>query len=204
MNSVYQATLDIRMLLEPIVGEIDVKTYFSYYGLMKNKVMFALYKEGRFYLRKSKKYEKTLLKCCPTTLKDSVVNIKAKSFHYIPNHILKNILAYEDWVLSVIAELSEKEVEAQPIRRLPNMNFHLELMLNRIGVHTIHQLMELGASHSFIYLVQEGTEVNKSLLFKLAGAIQHKLSGCLTEKEKELLISETNALLNEIGSRKRL
>lgn len=204
MNSVYQATLDIRMLLEPIVGEINVKTYFSYYGLMKNKVMFALYKEGRFYLRKSKKYEKTLLKYCPITLKDSVVKIQAKSFHYIPPHILKNILAYEDWVLSVIAELSKKEEKDKPIRRLPNMNFHLELMLNRIGIYISHQLMNLGASRSFIYLVQEGTEVNKALLFKLAGAIQHKLFGYLTEKEKALLITETNALLNEIGSRKRL
>ncbi|MDO9698930.1 hypothetical protein [Glaesserella parasuis] len=44
MKYIDAKTQHIRNLLYPIIGETKAKTYFSYYGIMKDKAMFALYK----------------------------------------------------------------------------------------------------------------------------------------------------------------
>lgn len=205
MSTTYKETLEIRILLEPIIGEIRIKTYFSYYGLIKNNIMFALYKDGNFYLRKSKKYESILIKLCPNTLQDTIYKIQAKNFHFIPSYILRDIHYYKDWILSIFDEIQEEKriVHIKPIRRLPNMNLNIERMLNKNGIHNVTQLLEMGAVKVFIHLIMQGVDVNKHLLFKLDGAIKHKISGNLTHIEKESLIIEVNSRLNKIGSRKR-
>lgn len=51
MSSIYKKTRLIREIFADIIGETRVKTFFSYYAIFKNDLLFGLYKNDKFYLR---------------------------------------------------------------------------------------------------------------------------------------------------------
>lgn len=54
MKSVNELKAPLSAIFTPLIGEFRIKTYFSYYGIFKDKIMLALYKDEQLYLRIAK------------------------------------------------------------------------------------------------------------------------------------------------------
>ncbi len=202
MNKIDKKTKEIRELLEPIIGKLEIKTYFSYYGLFKDNLMFGLYKDRKLYLKISKEFiqnppyssifnEKTVLMC---------------DFYFVSIKQRNKFLKDADWLLSLIQSLKterEKTTEEKLIRHLPNMNINLERLLQRNGINTVHELHKLGEVDVFVKLIKKGIDVTEPLLFKLHGALNNQLVYTLNNKQKEHLLAEADNALYDAGLRKR-
>lgn len=206
MNKIDIETKEIRKLLTPKMGKIEVKYYFSYYSLFKNEMMFSLFKEGRFYIRASKNHEEEM-KHSPYTrlLVDESLRIHDCHFYQISNQIINQPEQYMVWIWGVLDELQkEKELLAQrKIRNLPNMNINLERLLQRNGINTIADLSKLGEVETFVALIGKGEDINDLLLFKLYGALHNQLVYTLDAKQKRHLLQEADLALYKAGLRKR-
>lgn len=202
MTKIQLKTKEIYDMLLPIIGEIRSKTYFSYYGLFKNDVMFALYKEDHLYLKVAPEDIDVALALGATQLQEQRIN---SSFHYYD--IPYNQLAEER-----LKQLIEKSIEAiklnkfvsyyaqkGKIRNLPNMNFYYECMLRRINILTPEDLYQKGAIQTFVELVKNNEQVNHISLYRLYGAINHQFFHTIPNKVCIALVMEANEALEKVG-----
>ena len=67
MKSVNELKAPLSAIFTPLIGEFRIKTYFSYYGIFKDKIMLALYKDEQLYLRIAKT-DLEEIKLVPNTL----------------------------------------------------------------------------------------------------------------------------------------
>ncbi|MGY4674416.1 TfoX/Sxy family DNA transformation protein [Ursidibacter arcticus] len=207
MNHIDKQTQDIRNLLLPIVGETKAKTYFSYYGIFRDDLMFGLYKEGRFYLKLAEKDVLNALNLGVQSLIDPKIS-KTNMFYLLPDPILTNLVAYTHWFTASLAEIQMTKVSfytqrRKKIRSLPNLNLNLERTLKKVNINSVEDLIEKGEVKVFIELIKIGIDVDHSLLFKLYGAINHQFIYTLSEKTKRDLLTETDEALYAAGLRKR-
>ncbi|MBR0573598.1 TfoX/Sxy family DNA transformation protein [Pasteurella atlantica] len=202
MNKIDNKTKEIRELLAPIVEGLVIKTYFSYYGLFKDNLMFGLYKDNKLYLKISKEFirdehystffnENSVLMC---------------DFYFVAENQWDKFFKDADWLLSLIQSLKterEKVTAKRLIRHLPNMNINLERLLQRNGIKTVGELHHLGEVDVFVKLIEKGFDVTEPLLFKLHGALNNQLVYTLNNKQKEYLLEEADTALYNAGLRKR-
>ncbi|MDG6881619.1 Regulator of competence-specific genes [Phocoenobacter uteri] len=200
MNKVSANTAEIRNVLEPLVGLIAIKTYFSYYGLFVDNIMFGLYKDGQFYLKITEdlieKYNISFTKGNPILVRDFHFFDKDRFYQFSQNNFLSDL----------ITDLKQKQATnkiEKSIRHLPNMNINLERLLQRHGINTIDDLYNLGEIQVFVKLIEQGVDVAEVFLFKLHGALHNKLVYILKDEQKQSLLRETDAALYDAGLRKR-
>lgn len=207
MNKIQAETKLIRSVLSNVVGETRAKTYFSYYGIFKEDLMFGLYKEGKFYFKAALRDVEEITKYCDVIQLIDPIIVQSKRYYYLPEHVLNNIRQYRYWFNNALEEIKRNKhtsyyTKRQQIRFLPNMSFSFERMLRKIDVRTIEQLMDKGEIATFVELVKIGIEANESILFKLYGAINHQLVYTLTQKIKVSLLLEADEALYEAGLRR--
>lgn len=209
MGVMLRETRVIRELLFPITGEVTVKTFFSYYGIFKGDLMFALYKHGCFYLRITQKaHQHTSWIKELERLEDPRMGIHYKYFYLIPDHILPNVSLYSHLIVETLEEISEKKQKSSSrrktlIRTLPNLNISIERLLKRLGICSVKELFETGEINVFVELIKRGIDVDKTLLFKLYGAIHHQYIYLMTPSQKLALLKEADEALYAAGLRKR-
>ncbi|AUI66782.1 MULTISPECIES: TfoX/Sxy family protein [Glaesserella] len=202
-------TQHVRDQLYPIIGHTTAKTYFSYYGIMKDEIMFALYKNGHFYLHIPKEYLHELNQYPQITrLRDERYGINSKTFYLLPEEMMTNLFSYSHWFKQSIKSISHTRQlnysrKKQYIRSLPNMNIQLERTLKKLGITSPSELMAQGEIAIFVNLVKIGIDVDQMMLFRLHGAIRHQYIYTLSEQEKIALLQETNSALYAAGLRKR-
>lgn len=208
MNHINQQTHAIRQLLASVVGETKAKTYFSYYGIFKDDLMFGLYKAGRFYLKLAEKDVAQALSLSGVVCLDDQKISKAQMFYLLPDKILQNLTAYTSWFTASLADIQAQkqgmcEQRKKQIRALPNLNVNVERALKRINIHSVEELIDKGEIDTFVELIKIGIDVEPSLLFKLHGAINHQFIYTLSEQTKLNLLADTNQALYQAGLRKR-
>lgn len=207
--SILQATQPIRDILFQVIGETRAKTFFSYYGLFKNDLMFGLYKNNQFYLRISQ----NALQHSPwvaelVRLNDPNMGVHYKYFYCIPEPLLSQPTHYAHLIQETLQEMSTIKKESylsrrKLIRSLPNLNIHIERLLRRLDIHSIDDLCAVGEIQVFVEMIKRGIEADKQLLFKLYGAIHHQYIYTMTTKQKLELMTEANQALYEAGLRRR-
>lgn len=207
--SILQATQPIRDILFQVIGETRAKTFFSYYGLFKNDLMFGLYKNNQFYLRISQ----NALQHSPwvaelVRLNDPNMGVHYKYFYCIPEPLLSQPTHYAHLIQETLQEMSTIKQESylsrrKLIRSLPNLNIHIERLLRRLDIHSIDDLCAVGEIQVFVEMIKRGIEADKQLLFKLYGAIHHQYIYTMTTKQKLELMTEANQALYEAGLRRR-
>ncbi|KMK50637.1 hypothetical protein RO21_10725 [[Actinobacillus] muris] len=208
MTSADQEAQKFKQLLSTILGEINIKSYFSYYGFRKHKLLFALYKDGNFYLHIPDEIIDQLLPYDGVVqLEDKKSGIHSQNYYQLPHTLIENNALFSYWVNSCFTVLQKKHniITKKPrlIRYMPNMNAHTEKTLKKLNIHSVDDLIAKGEINTFIALLEKGFDVDESMLFKLHCAIQHKLIYTLTPKEKIALLTEANKALYEAGLRKR-
>lgn len=207
--SILQATQPIRDILFQVIGETRAKTFFSYYGLFKNDLMFGLYKNNQFYLRISQ----NALQHSPwvaelVRLNGPNMGVHYKYFYCIPEPLLSQPTHYAHLIQETLQEMSTIKKESylsrrKLIRSLPNLNIHIERLLRRLDIHSIDDLCAVGEIQVFVEMIKRGIEADKQLLFKLYGAIHHQYIYTMTTKQKLELMTEANQALYEAGLRRR-
>lgn len=209
MQTVNEIKQEISPLLEPIIGEFRIKTYFSYYAIFKNSLMFALYQNRTIYLRISKNHIEEIAKHPEThNLSDTKIGLQSLKFYSIPSSILLDTTKFSTLILSTIDDLSSEKQNknkkrSTQVRTLPNMNLKLERMLKKVGIHSIQDFIETGYLSTFIKLIMQGFDVTDELLFKLNGALRHQYIYTFTEQQKIDLLQEADNALYKSGLRKR-
>lgn len=204
----YLKTQHIRAFIEPIVGETTVKTYFSYYGIFKDGLMFGLFRDDHFYLRTSSANLGEIQSLNTCHLEDKHIGIQAKNFYLIPLNQLSNRPLITSWISSTLNEMTEQIKQTEKLRKkliryLPNMDINIERRLRKLGIKSVDELVEKGEMNIFIELIKIGIEANDNLLFRLHGAINHKYAQTLTPSEKNTILQEANSALYNAGLRKR-
>lgn len=208
MNSTEQNTQHIKDMLRPILGEITIINYFSYYGILKDELMFALYKSQKFYLKLDPKDIPSALTHQGVEYLSSTQINSLHKYYVIPDEILDNISEYTHWFKNSL-EYTRTHKQAsyynrkERIRSLPNMNYQLERKLRKIHIYSIEQLFQKGEIATFVELIKIGEDVNHITLFRLYGAIHHKLIYTLSPEIQKGLLLEADEALYEAGFRKR-
>ncbi len=209
MQPVHTIEKTINDLFEPIIGKVRIKTYFSYYGLFKDNLMFALFKNEQLYLRKTSNLSDTIEKADGVTLlNDKNVGISANSFYFLPNNIVKEHPSFPHWIKLTIEQLKAAKSQQEDkyknqIRSMRNMNVKFERILKKIEINSIAEFKEYGYLNTFVRLIQAGSDGSDLLLYKLHGAICGRSIYSLTDEEKYNLKIEANNALREAGLRQR-
>ncbi|OOH88114.1 hypothetical protein BMT54_08880 [Pasteurellaceae bacterium 15-036681] len=208
MPTIRQLTAELYQKLHPLVGDVRVKTYFSYVGIFKNEVMFGLYKEKKFYLYIAEPIL-PILEHYPEVylLEDSQSGIHSRRYHYIPDNLLDSESIAHQWIIQAIEELTQikQKLHSKPraIRTLPNMNHRIEKLLRKLGINTVEELNQKGEIAIYIEMIKNGISIDNSMLFKLYGAINHQHLCIMSEKEKHNLVCEAELALYKAGLPKR-
>lgn len=208
MSHIKNETQQIRETLLPIIGETFAKTYFSYYGIFKDNLMFALYKNGEFYLKLS---PEDVLEATSINGIECLIDLKlsqTKHYYFIPNHILTQLERYQHWLKNSLANAKNNKYQPyykkkNQIRALPNMNINFERMLKKINIFTVEEFFSAGEINIFVEFIKIGIEANEETLFKLYGAINHQLIYTLSPKTKRELLQMANDALYKAGLRRR-
>lgn len=208
MKILYKQTESIRSILARVIGETQVDNYFSYCGISKDGLMFSLYKDGKFYLRVSKRTVDEIKAVGGTPMMDNKIINMAKYFYLIPNHIVERLDEYPKWIFEGInAAKANKDLfkvdREKYIRYLINMNFAIERLLKRIGVCTVPQFMEKGAFSMCVDLFKYGVDVSDVLLLKLYGACHRRYFQTFSREEMLSIIAQANEVLQAEGLRQR-
>lgn len=208
MATLKQQTEYIRRILSSITGEVTAEGYFSYCGIYKNKLMFALYKNGNFYIRVSENSEEEVKSLGGIKLIDDNISSTAKYFYLLPDNMVEKLPDYAHWVSEAIeaariCKIAFTVDRENYIRYLVNMNVNIERMLKRIHIFTVPQFMERGAFYMCADLIKYGIEVRELLLFKLYGATQYRHIETFTDEEKRYILQKANQLFQELGLRQR-
>ncbi len=207
MTYIEKQTQFIRDSLFPFIGETTAKTYFSYYGIFKDGLMFGLYKAGNFYLKIASHHTTEVENHNLYPLIDKKIS-STKMYYHLPPNILNNLGNYAHWILESIAEIRTIKHEIystkkQFIRSLPNMSLSLERILKKVDVYTIEDLIQRGEVNIFVDLIKIGIEVDSTFLFKLYGAIHRQFIYTLSSTQKTTLLQDANNALYTAGLRKR-
>lgn len=209
MQPVHTIEKTIDSLFEPIIGKVRIKTYFSYYGLFKDNLMFALFKDEQLYLRKTPNLSNIVEEAEGVTLLDDKnVGISANSFYFLPNNIVNEHPSFPSWITLTIEQLRvDKEQQENKyknqIRSMQNMNVKFERILKKIEINSVEEFKEYGYLNTFVRLIQAGSDGSDLLLYKLHGAICDRSIYSLTDEEKYNLKIEANNALREAGLRQR-
>lgn len=208
MNDTEKTTQHIRELLRPIVGETTAINYFSYCGILKDDLMFALYKNQKFYLKLN-----------PIDIPDAVKHpgveylissyiTASYKYYLLPDYLLNQLANYASWFQNSLKYIQKNKQTSyynrkSQIRSLPNMNYQLERKLRKINVFSIEELIEKGEINAFVELIKAGEDVNHITLFKLYGAIHHQLIYTLSSDVQQHLLAEADDALYASGFRRR-
>lgn len=209
MCTIYQKTKFVREHLEVIIGETKVKSFFSYYAIFKNGLLFGLCKNDKFYLRlpdqipDHQKLFHNLEK-----LQDKRFGIHYQNFYHIPSSILSQPTLYEPLIRQTLQEIADNKTKAlltrkKQLRSLPNLNINIERILKRLGINSIKEFLEKGAFAIYVELIKAGIDADQTLLFRLYGACQQQYIYTMSSAQKMIILKDANQALYDAGLRKR-
>lgn len=208
MTKTQQETQYIRDLLYPIIGKTTTTTYFSYYGIFKDQLMFGLCKEQQFYLKLNPQDVSTVLSY-PGVQRLMDENIpSANKYYLIPISLLNQLHNHKSWLNNSLDYIEANKRDSyytkkSQIRSLPNMTYQLERKLRKINIYSVEQLIQVGEINAFVALIKIGEDISHITLFKLHGAIHHQLVYTIPANVQKRLLYEADNALYAAGLRKR-
>lgn len=209
MCTIYEKTQEIREQLKPIIGITQAKTFFSYYAIFKNNLLFGLYKDKKFYLRMPEciSIDDEFLQSLER-LEDNRFGIHCKNFYHIPSSHLSDYSRLSSLIQQTLKEISHKKMRAtikrkKLIRSLPNLNISIERTLKKLGIHSINEFIERGVFTIYVELIKMGIEADHNLLFKLYGAAHRQYIYTMSPALKKLILQDANQALYDAGLRRR-
>lgn len=158
-----------------ILGKIRSRALFGGYSLAVDDAVFAMVAEGELYLRMCEQNATYQAQHSPPllTLRKRGMPLQLKYFH-VDAALWANAPALLQLGLSSLEDARlEKSLQRKPsrLKDLPNLSFHMELLLHEAGVMDVQALRQIGAQSAWLLLRQIRKQIGINVLFSLEGAI---------------------------------
>ncbi|WP_159564445.1 TfoX/Sxy family DNA transformation protein [Budvicia diplopodorum] len=176
------------------LGTLTSRSMFGGYGICKNKVMFGLVSDNKFYLRANRNLEQVFIThgMAQFIYSKRGIPVLLRYFHvheslWKEKAVLDALVNYS--LSAAVNDLEEKtKQDAARLKDLPNLNISVERLLRRVGIVSVDDLISLGAINSYIRIRTIKKDVSPDLLFSLAGAIEGCHSAALPEAIRDELL----------------
>ncbi|BBV66760.1 TfoX/Sxy family DNA transformation protein [Kluyvera ascorbata] len=173
-----------------LLGKIKSRALFGGYSLAVNDAVFAMVSEGELYLRMCEESATYQAQHSPPllTLRKRGCSQQLKYFH------VGERLWSDEPVLLQLGKFSledalreKKQQKSLRIKDLPNLSFHMELLLSEAGIKDAQMLQHLGAEMAWIRLRKIRKQLSINVLYSLEGAIMGVHSAALPAQRRQEL-----------------
>ena len=196
---------------EPLIGCIKTKRVFSALGIFQNDQMFAIYFEGKIYLRATDKLAEKLEKLGSMRFRE-VVKKRTPGlalYHYyeLPPQIsndkvmLKEVLTISSLQAQEYRD-SIEESKTNRIKELINLNAKHERLLAKIGIYTVDDFRRVGAFDAYVMLKKIGIDCSLVLFLLFYAALMNVNIHRLNDDIKRICLTELSEHLYENGFRR--
>lgn len=183
------------------LGTVTSRALFGGYSLAVDNTVFAMVAEGELYLRVCEESASYLAKHPPLLLRlhKRGGTLQLNYFH------VDDLLWKDKPVLLKLGALSlegarrEKSREKWPqrLKDLPNISFHMELLLHDVGIKDSQTLRAIGAKVAWFRLYQLRKQISVSVLFSLEGAIRGVHAAALPAQRRQELREWAESIVKE-------
>ncbi|WP_052284068.1 TfoX/Sxy family DNA transformation protein [Kluyvera genomosp. 1] len=176
-----------------ILGKIRSRALFGGYSLAVDNTVFAMVAEGELYLRMCEENATYLAQHAPPllTLRKRGMPLQLKYFRVDAALWLDQPVLLQLGLSSLEDARREKSQQrmSQRLKDLPNLSFHMELLLNEAGVTDSWALRQIGAEAAWLRLRRIRKQISINVLYSLEGAIRGVHAAALPAQRRQELQS---------------
>ncbi|NCB60827.1 MAG: TfoX/Sxy family DNA transformation protein [Gammaproteobacteria bacterium] len=174
-----------------LLGKIKSRALFGGYSLAVNNAVFAMVSEGELYLRMCEESAPYQAKHSPPllTLRKRGCSQQLKYFH------VDNMLWSDQPTLLQLGQFSLADAQREKnqqgplrIKDLPNLSFHMELLLSEAGIKDVRMLQQIGAEKAWLALRRIRKQLSINVLYSLEGAIAGVHAAALPAQRRQELL----------------
>lgn len=174
-----------------VLGKIRSRALFGGYSLAVDNTVFAMVAEGELYLRMCEENATYLAHRSPPLLmlRKRGMPLQLKYFHVDADLWSDQPVLLRLGLSSLEDSRREKSLQRTPLRLkdLPNLSFHMELLLHEAGVADAWSLRQIGAESAWLLLRKIRKQISINVLYSLEGAITGVHAAALpTQRRQEL------------------
>lgn len=187
-----------------LLGKIKSRALFGGYSLAVNDAVFAMVSEGELYLRMCEESATYQAQHSPPllTLRKRGCSQQLKYFHVGERLWSDESVLLQLGKSSLEDALREKQQQKSlRIKDLPNLSFHMELLLSEAGIKDAQMLQQQGAEMAWIKLRKIRKQLSINVLFSLEGAIMGVHAAALPAQRRQELQEWALAHLKTEGVR---
>lgn len=175
MKNISYKRIDDTLECLSSLGQIKSRALFGGYSLAVEGTVFAMVADGELYLRACEQSATWRVKH-PTPLLTLVKRGRPILLNY---YHVDDSLWYDKQALLQLSSHSLQEARREKqhrcvkhkLRDLPNITFHLEILLMDVGIMNEEHLRTLGAEASWLRIREQKKHLSVNVLFTLEGAI---------------------------------
>ncbi|KNC88471.1 TfoX/Sxy family DNA transformation protein [Trabulsiella odontotermitis] len=196
-NDSYKRIYQSQEYLSPL-GTIEYRALFGGYSLAIEETVFAMVAEGELYLRVCEQSAPYRVNH-PTPL----LTLRKRGRPVLLNYYHVDDALWDDrCTLLTLSSHSLEEAQREKdlrydrrrLKNLPNITFHMELMLLEVGIRDNNMLCTLGAELSWLKLREKRKGISVSVLFALEGAIAGVHAAALPAQRRQELMEWVSSL----------
>lgn len=187
-----------------LLGKIKSRALFGGYSLAVNDAVFAMVSEGELYLRMCEESATYQAQHSPPllTLRKRGCSQQLKYFHVGERLWSDESVLLQLGKSSLEDALREKQQQKSlRIKDLPNLSFHMELLLSEAGIKDAQMLQQQGAEMAWIKLRKIRKQLSINVLYSLEGAIMGVHAAALPAQRRQELQEWALAHLKTEGVR---
>lgn len=187
----YKRIYQSQECLSPL-GAIRSRALFGGYSLAVENTVFAMVSDGELYLRACEEtatyqsqHATSLL-----TLRKRGGSLQLNYFR-VDERLWRDratLLTLSEFSLQDARREKNKRHASRRLKDLPNISFHMELLLQDAGIRNVNDLQQLGAQAAWAKLRKLRENLNISVLLSLEGALTGVHAAALPlERRQELM-----------------
>ncbi len=172
------------------LGKVQSRALFGGYSLAVDNTVFAMVAEGELYLRACEKNAAYQSQYSPPLLPVRKRGHEQQLNYFRVDERLwsnKSALVQLGQCSLEDAQNEKRRRRCRRLRDLPNLSFHLELLLLEAGIKDVRTLRQMGAKTAWMRLRQIRKQLNVSVLYSLEGAIIGVHSAALPAQTRQEL-----------------
>lgn len=159
-----------------VLGKVRSRALFGGYSLAVDDTVFAMVVEGELYLRMCEKTAIYQTQHSPPLLmlRKRGSSLQLKYFKVDDALWANKPVLLQLGLFSLEDARREKSHQKHPqrLKDLPNLSFHMELLLHEAGIKDVRALQQMGAKTVWLLLRQKRKQISSNVLYSLEGAIQ--------------------------------
>lgn len=173
-----------------VLGKVKSRALFGGYSLAVDNTVFAMVAEGELYLRACEKNATYQAQHSPPLLM-----VRKRGHAQQLNYFRVDERLWSNKAeLLLLGQFSLEDAQSEKRRRrhlrlkdLPNLSFHMELLLHEAGIKDVRTLRQMGSKTAWMRLRQLRKQLSVNVLYSLEGAIIGVHAAALPAKTRQEL-----------------